>query len=144
MWGYFEEWWYDSVNKRNGFCEWGYFIYNSIFKLSKATPYFLVIYGWDLNFCSQNCSVRGHSWTLHYQWEFFTNCVFLVSVYPIKYKNRSPTHQLICIRCQFRYVFSFSFVYFPVLVFKSRLQTNGIYSLIIFFNAIQIVDLKSS
>ena len=42
-------------------------------------------------------------------------------------------------------MFSLSvFVYFPVLVFKSRLQTNGIYSLIIFFNAIQIVDLKSS
>ena len=39
--------------------------------------------------------------------------------------------------------FPFSvFVYVPVLVFKSRLQTNGIYS--VFLNAIQIVDLKSS
>ena len=27
----------------------------------------------------------------------------------IKCKNRSPTHQLICVRCQFQYVFSFSF-----------------------------------
>ena len=36
------------------------------------------------------------------------------------------------------------FIYVPVLVFKSRRQTNGMYSLIIFLNAIQIVDLKYS
>ena len=36
------------------------------------------------------------------------------------------------------------FVYFLVLVFKSRQQTNGIYSLIIKKNTIIIADLKSS
>ena len=55
-----------------------------------------------------------------------------------KYKSRSPTHQLICVRCQFSVSV---FAYFPVLVLKSRRQTNGIFSLS-FLNAIQIVDLK--
>ena len=46
-----------------------------------------------------------------------------------KIQKRSPTHQLICVRCQFQNVFSFSICLFLVLVFKSRRQTNGIYSL---------------
>ena len=61
-----------------------------------------------------------------------------------KVQKLSPTHQLILYAVSLD-IFSVSvFVYFPVLVFKSLLQTNGIYSLIIFLDSIQIVDLKSS
>ena len=41
--------------------------------------------------------------------------------------------------------FQFQFLYmFRYLDFKSRRQKNGIYSQILFLNAIQIIDLKSS
>ena len=43
----------------------------------------------------------------------------------------------ICFQFQFLYMFRY-------LVFKSRQQTIGIYSPILFLNAIQILDLKSS